>query len=135
MMHSLLFSLFVLNVCYALQPPYSLQTEYLENPVGIDTPQPRFSWVLPSVEQRSQTQSAYEIIVYKIHFRTNDAEIVWDSGKVLSNVTWLVSYNSTVDLKSDSLYKWKVQWWNGQDEESDWSNLASFETAFIVGSE
>jgi len=42
--------------------PEQLRCEYLDNPLGIDTPQPRLSWVLESKE-RGQKQTAYQILV------------------------------------------------------------------------
>ena len=39
-----------------------LSCEYLQNPLGIDTKTPRFSWTMSS-SRRNQFQSAYEIIV------------------------------------------------------------------------
>lgn len=59
----------VLAVCLWLSftsnasvPVERLRCEYLDNPPGIDTPQPRLSWVLTSGE-RGQKQSAYQILV------------------------------------------------------------------------
>ena len=40
-----------------------LSCEYATNPLGVDTPRPRFGWLLQS-EQRSQLQSAY---LYQCH--------------------------------------------------------------------
>jgi alpha-L-rhamnosidase len=42
--------------------PFNLRCEYLEDPIGLDTPNPRFSWCLAHNE-RNQKQSAYQIIV------------------------------------------------------------------------
>jgi len=38
--------------------PSELTCEYATNPLGVDTPQPRFGWLLKS-DKRSQLQSAY----------------------------------------------------------------------------
>lgn len=48
--------------------------EYMQNPIGLDTINPRFSWKLGSTDQ-DVMQSAYRIIV------TQDFQKVWDSGK------------------------------------------------------
>src|SRR6476620_5260546 len=56
-----------------------LRTEYMVNPIGIDVPAPRLSWVL-AADRRGAMQSAYEIRV------TADRNIaVWHSGKVTSD--------------------------------------------------
>jgi alpha-L-rhamnosidase len=39
-----------------------LTCEYATNPLGVDTPRPRFGWRLKS-EQRAQLQSAYRVLV------------------------------------------------------------------------
>ena len=43
-----------------MNPPNNLRCEYLVNPIEIDIPFPRFSWILEH-EQRNQSQSAYRI--------------------------------------------------------------------------
>jgi len=57
-----------------------LRCEYLKNPLGIDTPQPRFSWI-PASSQRGQMQSAYQVLVAtdagKLNKNIGDK---WDSG-------------------------------------------------------
>ena len=44
-------------------PPTGLRCEYLENPLGIDVRQPRFSWVLEHSHRGGELQSAYQILV------------------------------------------------------------------------
>ena len=39
-----------------------LRCEYLVNPVGIDAPQPRLSWIIET-DQRGWQQTAYQILV------------------------------------------------------------------------
>src|SRR5438445_11436357 len=60
--------------------PARLQCEYLTDPLGIDTPEPRLSWMVES-EQRAQTQTAYQIFVASSQkkLRANQADL-WDSG-------------------------------------------------------
>ena len=42
--------------------PSGLRCEYLTDPVGIDVPQPRLSWVLEHAA-RGERQTAYQILV------------------------------------------------------------------------
>ena len=59
-----------------------LRCEYLDNPLGIDTPQPRLSWVLES-RQRAQTQTAYQMLVASSEALLKaDSGDLWDTGKV-----------------------------------------------------
>lgn len=77
-----------------------LRVEYLESPLGIDVPSPRFSYALvhPS---RGQSQTAYEIVV------SSAGAVVWDSGKVSSNETTNIAFGGS--LKSDTDYSWTVR--------------------------
>ena len=56
--------------------------EYAKNPLGIDAPQPRFSWILTS-RQRGQRQTAYRVLVATVVEKlNNNIGDKWDSGKV-----------------------------------------------------
>src|ERR1039458_7839671 len=69
-----------------------LKCEYHVNPLGLDTPQPRLSWLLESAE-RGQRQTAYQVLA------ASTAELLvrgngdlWDSGKVSSGASVQVVY-------------------------------------------
>ena len=68
-----------------------LQVEYLTNPIGIDTEQPRFSWQTVS-NQRGVFQQAYQITVAEDE---NFAHVVWNSGRVGSDESVHIRYNGT----------------------------------------
>ena len=61
---------------------YDLKTEYLRNPLGIDILSPRFSWKCDGLLK----QSAYQIVCKR------DGEVIYDSGKVLSDQTTQIPY-------------------------------------------
>ena len=62
-----------------------LKFEYSVNPLGIDTIEPRFLWLLKS-EDRGMTQSAYRILVASSKEKLNaDTGNNWDSGRVESD--------------------------------------------------
>ena len=66
-----------------------LRCEYLSEPLGIDTPEPRFGWKLVAPEQtRGQKQTGCQIVVRN---RTSGA-VLWDSGKMDSCASVNVSY-------------------------------------------
>ena len=69
-----------------------LRCEYLDNPLGIDTPQPRLSWIITSTE-RGVKQTAYQILVAgsETGLEKNQGEL-WDSGKVTSDDTVQIRY-------------------------------------------
>ena len=56
-----------------------LQVDYMTNPMGIDTPSPRFSWKMES-RKYAQSQVSYRIVVSELP----SGVCVWDSGTVPS---------------------------------------------------
>ncbi|MBQ8674064.1 MAG: family 78 glycoside hydrolase catalytic domain [Bacteroides sp.] len=84
-----------------------LRVEQLVNPLGIDTPQPRFSWRIRS-EHRNTMQTAYRILVASSpHLLELDSADVWDSGRVASDASIWVDYQGK-KLLSNGRYYWKV---------------------------
>ena len=117
-----------------IQPPFDLRCEYLINPIEIDTPIPRFSWLLEH-QSRNQNQSAFQIIVSsnldKILSEIGD---LWDSRKVTSDNHINISYNGKT-LKSSEIYYWRVKWWDKNDSESNFSKISNFGTALLNDSD
>ncbi len=113
-----------------IKPPYNLRCEYLNNPIEIDTPNPRFTWHMHH-EQRAQKQTTYQILVSsKKEFSQSDYGDLWDSGKVESENNVNIVYEGK-ELKSSTIYYWKVKWWDKNGRASDYSEIAEFETAFL----
>lgn len=100
-----------------------LLTENLNNPIGIDAPQPRFSWQLVS-DKRNVTQTAYEIIV------SADKGPLWKTGKVLSSQSVQVPYGGTT-LQSGKKYTWEIRVWDNNGKPSSWSEPAFFQMALM----
>ena len=70
-----------------------LRSEYLTEPVGLDTPRPRLSWVVESTE-RDVDQQAYRITVATSpQLLDEDAPDLWDSGVVDSAATQQIEYD------------------------------------------
>jgi alpha-L-rhamnosidase len=105
-----------------------LRCEMTENPLAVNTNQPRLSWQLFSKEQ-NVTQSAYQILVSSSEekLKKNEGDI-WNSGKVISNKNLQITYSGT-PLKTESKYFWKVKVWNQKDKSSNWSQTTSFRIA------
>lgn len=107
-----------------------LVTEWLENPVGIDVPQPYFSWQMEH-QRRGATQSAYQIqVASKPELLRNGKVDVWDSGKVVSSQSLHVRYEGK-PLQSRTVYYWRVRIWDHEDITSAYSQPATFETALL----
>ena len=108
--------------------------EYLENPLGIDVVKPRLSWEMNS-PQFNKSQSAYEILVASsIEKLNNNQGDLWDTGKELSGQSVHVTYAGS-SLKSRQKCYWKVRVWDESDKISEWSEVNSWEMAFLNESE
>jgi alpha-L-rhamnosidase len=117
--------------------PNHLRTEYLENPLGIDTPVPRFGWWLPAPDDSDAAatehavQRAYQVVVATDAAMLTEAPDVWDSGRVESDRTVHVLYGGP-PLSPFTRYHWAIRYWDGADRVSDWSAPAWFETAALA---
>jgi len=104
--------------------------EYAANPLGVDVPRPRFSWVLES-SRRGQMQSAYQILVagscQKLDAGIGDK---WDSGKTASDQSVNVPYEGS-PLTSGEKCWWKVRCWDRNGSVSAFSEPTTFEMGLL----
>ena len=105
-----------------------LRCEYRRDPLGLDTVQPRLSWILES-EERGQAQSAYQVLV-----AGSEENLLWDSGKVASNRSVGIEYGGEV-LRSGSRCLWKARVWDGVGNPSPYGGPAVFEMGLLKGSD
>ncbi|MGE9312712.1 family 78 glycoside hydrolase catalytic domain [Niabella sp. CJ426] len=112
---------------------YDLTCEYLQNPKGIDEPQPRLGWKLRALSKElyAQKQQAYRVIVASSNelLEKNKGD-VWDSKWVYSSQTNQVVYQGQA-LLSDRTYYWKVCIKDERSQVSAWSEPNSFTTGFF----
>ena len=112
----------------------ALSTEYKENPLGIDSRQPRLSWQIQG-EGRGIEQSAYEVRV-----ATSERELragkplIWDSGRVNSDDSVLRPYAGPA-LQSRHRYWWQVRIWDRKGNASSWSAPAYWEMGLLEPSD
>ncbi len=112
----------------------NLLTEWLENPLGIDTVQPHFSWQIQH-HDRGAVQSAYQIqVASRPELLREGKADMWDSGKVYSAQSLNVRYEGN-PLQSRTTYYWRVRVWDQNDVSSPYSQPATFETALYQPSE
>jgi alpha-L-rhamnosidase len=110
--------------------PIDLRLEYLRNPLGVDTPQPRFSWILNHSE-RNQQQTAYQILVASSgELVENEKADCWDSGKVVSDQTVNIEYQGK-PLESGNTYFWCAKWWDKNNHESSFSKIVFFQMGLL----
>ncbi len=114
-----------------IDKPVECKINFIKEPQGIDIKNPFFSWVLTS-QGNHVNQSAYKIIVSDS--RSNlmkELGNMWDTGKVNSDKNSFVYYEGQ-PLNSFTKYYWRVKWWDNDGNESPFSDIYSFETAFIA---
>jgi alpha-L-rhamnosidase len=117
----------------ALQPA-ELRCEYRVNPLGIDAPRPRLSWIVISGE-RDQKQTAYQVLAASTQEGlANGAADLWDSSEVKSDETTAIVYSGK-PLTSDQRCYWKVKVWDRDGKPSGWSDAAVFSMGLLDASD
>jgi alpha-L-rhamnosidase len=107
----------------------ALKTEYLVNPIGLDNPNPRFTWQMNDASQGAK-QTAYRVLV-----DTDSASLVkadaklWNTGWIKSDDN-LVIYSGQL-LKPFTKYFWRIDIADGNKKKSDKTFIASFETGMM----
>ena len=100
-----------------------LRTEYLSEPLGLGSAQPRFYWNC----EGGIKQTAYQIVCKR------GKEPIWDSGKVDSSSMTHIRYAGK-PLRSRDLVAWSVQLWDENDAVGDIAE-SSFELGLLDASE
>jgi len=114
----------------SLHAPGHLRCEELETPLGIDTPQPHFSWQL--VDSRTGAkQTAWQIQVAS----TSEGLIagradVWDSGRIDSDRSVAVAYAGP-PLQPERRYFWRVKVWDKEGAAYPASDVTWWETGLM----
>ena len=105
----------------------NLRCEYLSNPVGLDTPSPRFTWNLDS--KKEVMQKAYQISVASTpELLSLGKADVWKSEKVESSESFS-TWSASKPLEAHKKYYWSVLVWNNNGGKGIVSPVASFEMA------
>lgn len=115
------------------QPPVNLRVEYLVEPLGIDTPAPRFSWEV-SDDRIGERQTAYEIEVMSGGGLASGTADLWDTDKKLAPDTNQIEYAGKT-LSSGTLCYWRVRTWDSEDRPSEWSVPARFGVGLLSPSD
>ncbi len=124
---------FLLLAVPAAATPVHLQTEHLNNPVGIDAAKPQFAWQSDATTP-NWMQSGYQILVATSEKNLAAGQAgVWDSGRVDSSDSIDIIYNGPA-LKSQTRYFWLVRVWDNTGGSSI-STPAFFETGLLSPSD
>jgi alpha-L-rhamnosidase len=123
-MYKLVLVLLTFTIC-AQAATVHLRTNALDNPMGIDSPHPAFSWQ-SDAKTPNWTQSAYEILVATDpkHLRQGTVA-AWDSGRVNSSASLDIPY-AGAPLQSQQRYAWRVIVWDAHGKQTT-SPTATFE--------
>ena len=108
-----------------------LKCEYRTNPIGLDSPQPRLSWILESSE-RGQSQTAYQVLAASAPEMLSEGRAdLWDSGRVSSSQSIHVTYAGK-PLRSEQRVYWKVRAWDRDNRPSAFSKSAWWEMGLLA---
>ena len=99
-----------------------LRCENEFNPIALDTPLPRFSWVLQSTE-RGQVQTAYQVLV------TAGETTLWDSGKVASSEQAVVYAGPPFTSRQGA--SWQVRVWDARGLPGPFSEACWFRLGLL----
>lgn len=112
------------------QEAKNLRCEYFQNPVGIDAPNPKLSWIIDS-DKKDVLQTAYHIqAAGSLKALEKGGKLLWDSGKVTSGQSIHVVYQGP-PLSSRQRVYWRVKVWTNQGGESPWSEAQYWEMGLM----
>lgn len=123
--------LFCIQSCSTPIEITDTRCENQQNPSGIETSSPLFSWKIVSGE-RNIYQTAYQIKVADSKQNlADDKELIWDSGKIISGESINIPC-AHVSLQAATRYYWKVKIWDNRNNESEWSAINTFRMGLLT---
>lgn len=108
--------------------PYNLICEYLVNPLGVDTKQPRLSWKLKDNRQGAK-QTSYQLIVGTDSLAVLHGNGNMYTGDIINSDITLINYRGK-ELQPFTRYYWMVKIWD-KDNKLSQSDIAWFETGMM----
>lgn len=108
---------------------HRMRTEYLTEPLGIDQPRPRFSWLLED-EGYGKRQTAYRLLAASDPMLLEeDRPDLWDSGRIQSAATSQIRYGGRSLAFGQKVY-WRCVSFDEAGAASR-SDVASFTLGFL----
>lgn len=89
----------------------NMKCEYLDEPMGLDELNPRFSWTLAATDTHvyGVRQTEYRVLVAKTRKQLDKNKgDMWSSGWIKSDESQQIEYQGK-PLDSDRTYYWKIQ--------------------------
>ena len=106
-----------------------LEVDKLNNPIGLDSKNPDFSWIILS-DSYNINQTHYQIFV-ATDKNFSKKSLVWDSGKVNSSKSVYVKYRGK-PIEYATKYYWTVKVWTNRTERPKQSKISSW-TSGLMG--
>ncbi|KAH7103066.1 bacterial alpha-L-rhamnosidase-domain-containing protein [Auriculariales sp. MPI-PUGE-AT-0066] len=106
--------------------PSGFKVDGLHSSIGIFSSKPLLSWRFIGLA-RGAVMTKYQLRA------TSGSESIWDTGLVFSNIS-RCSWEGRA-LKSREAIVWQVNAWDEHNEETGWSDPASFEVALLDNSD
>ncbi len=107
----------------------SLKVEMQENPEGVEVTNPRFSWQITSAIP-DLVQQSYRIQAARSEDDLNkEANLVWDSGTIESDLSVLIPYEGE-KLLSRNAYFWRVKVTTNHGE-TGWSDVNNWSMGIL----
>jgi alpha-L-rhamnosidase len=126
-------TIFCLTRAFAASPagkPGRLTCDSLNQPLGIDSSQPLFSWQLQDAGFAAR-QTAYRIeVASKPAMLTDGKADVWDSGRITSDKSVDVVYGGP-ELAASTRYYWRVEVWDKDKKPYPASDVSWWETGLL----
>ena len=111
----------------------SMKVEMQENPNGVPTSHPRFSWQIKS-ELQDVMQISYQIqVACTKSDLIKEQNLLWDSGVIDSDLSVLIPYAGE-ELRSRKSYFWRVKVTTNKGD-TMWSKIGHWSMALLYQSE
>jgi len=108
----------------------TLKTDYKSNPIGVDNPLPKLSWIIQS-DQMNTMQESYEIrAALDVKDLSRGRKLLWSTGQVSSSKSVHVKYGGP-PLQSFQRIYWQVRIRDNHGKKSDWSDVAYWEMGIL----
>lgn len=116
--------------------PEILTTQYLSNPLAVDTPYPRLSWTLSGKLIHFKIVNNLTQIAYQIRAASQldillEKPDLWDTGKVNSSSQVGIRYEGKLPGPGKRIY-WTVRVWDQDNQSSEYANASFWDNAYNV---
>ena len=113
-----------------MTPPSQLRCEYLQDPIGLDVAEPRFSWRMNSTARGARQTARHVQVATTPELLAAGTPDMWDSQVIEDDRSLHIVYQGKT-IQPQRRYWWRVRIWDQHTEPSPWSDPAFWETGFL----